>query len=131
MFELIRGNWSGDARTDTELSPFFKLQDELSSVDGLLLTGEAVFPPTSLRPLIIMLSHESHPGIAHTEQTAETILVAHGRMDCDVEALVKECHIYNQIFKSQSLTKHHCSLFPLLLGLGNKSGSTSLDHSGK
>ena len=62
--EVIRTGWP--ERKDTlanEIKPFFIVRDEITEIDGLLMKGERVIVPTSLKNEMKARIHEGHLGI--------------------------------------------------------------------
>lgn len=129
LIKFIWGSWSADPRTDTELSPFFKVKDDLSYVDGLSLRADLLF----------LLNHCDHTSLCWHKDFTRVIHVPNRlrerywllRMDCDVEAQPwwKIVTSATNLTSRHSLARYHCSLSYFMLGLGKMSPSTSSGHS--
>lgn len=91
VIQCICTGWRHEEQCDKVLSTYYKLREELSSVDGLLLRGEVLVPPISLRRRLIDLAHESHPGIVRTKQRLRQRFWW-PRMDIEVDTYIRDCH---------------------------------------
>lgn len=80
---FIGWTWSDDAKTNTTQTPFLKFRYELSSMNGLLIRGDAVVPPASFRPRVITHTHESHLGMVRIQQKLR-LKYWWPRMNCEV-----------------------------------------------
>ena len=69
---------------------FLRIRLELANCDGVLLRGDRIVPPSSLRPKILELAHEGHPGMDRMKQRLRT-KVWWPRIDSEVEKFVKAC----------------------------------------
>lgn len=81
---LEEGAWTGDTR---EFKPFYT---ELCRVGNLLLRGDRLVIPESLRSRTLQIAHESHPGIEVMKRRLR-LKVWWPRLDKDVEKYVKQC----------------------------------------
>lgn len=61
--------------------PFFKLQKELTVVQGLVLRNQKTVPQTTLLRRIMDIAHKSHPAIGQTKQTVRPLLEAKSACD--------------------------------------------------
>ena len=68
VFKLVIGNWPKESSLEYELQMYWKVKDELSVEDGILVRGNRLIPPTSLRSNIMMLAHQGHPGKTITKR---------------------------------------------------------------
>lgn len=69
---------------------FVRLKYELTSCDGILLRGDRIVPPLSLRHAILQQAHEGHPGAEIMKRRLRT-KVWWPRMDQETDAFVKKC----------------------------------------
>lgn len=81
---LQEGVWTGDTR---EFKPF---NTELCRVGNLLLRGDRLVIPNSLRPRTLQIAHESHPGMEVMKRRLR-LKVWWPHLDKDVEKYVKQC----------------------------------------
>ena len=65
-------------------------REELSCIDGIILKGEKIFVPTTLRQDMLQKVHEGHFGIEKTIQRARQILFW-PRMANDIQTLISSC----------------------------------------
>ena len=83
---LLHNQWS----TSTDIQPFSRVRDELSTCEGLLLRGTRIVMPKCLRRQTLSLAHEGHQGIVRTKQLLRQKVWWPG-MDTEAETLIKEC----------------------------------------
>ncbi|XP_055527539.1 uncharacterized protein K02A2.6-like [Wyeomyia smithii] len=70
--------------------PYKTIASELGIVNNVLLRGDRIVVPTSLRQRILELAHEGHPGV-RIMKTHLRGNVWWPKMDMDVERFVKAC----------------------------------------
>lgn len=68
VIQCINTVWTLEQQRDSALFPLYKVREDLSFLDGLVLRGEVLILPALLRRRPIDLTHESHPGIVRTKQ---------------------------------------------------------------
>ena len=83
---LLHNQWS----TAPDIHQFFRIRDELSTCQGLLLRGTRIVMPTCLRRQTLSLAHEGHQGIVRTKQLLRQKVWWPG-IDTEAVALVKDC----------------------------------------
>lgn len=81
---LETGIWDEIAK---DFKPF---RSELCRVGNLLLRGDRLVIPTQLKPIILDIAHESHPGIVVMKRRLRQ-KVWWPQMDTEVESYVKKC----------------------------------------
>lgn len=78
-------------RADTPLpSSFIRLKYELADSGGILLRGDRIVPPVSLRHAILRQAHEGHPGADVMKRRLRS-KVWWPRMDMEADASVRKC----------------------------------------
>lgn len=94
---LIQNGWppKQDALNE-ELRPYHRFRDELSYNDGIVLRGEKILVPISLRTRLLHLAHQSHMGLSKTKSRLRQTYWWPA-MDTDVENLVRNCFCCRQI----------------------------------
>ena len=70
---------------------FQSIADELSLANDILLRGNRIVLPKSLRTQVIQLAHEDHAGITRTKQRLRSKLWW-PKLDTDVEEFINKCH---------------------------------------
>lgn len=92
VLQYIRNGWPASPKQlDAALLPFHKVRDELSGFKDCVIRGDSVVvPPTSLRPRLISMAHEAHPGITRTKQRLRSSYWW-PRMDPAIEFTVRSC----------------------------------------
>ena len=83
------GAWQADA----DIKPFEKFLEDFSVFEGILLRGNRIVVPTSLKKRILKLAHESHVGIVRTKQLLRSNFFWI-YMDMDIESTIKDCPAY-------------------------------------
>ena len=64
LIQLIADGFPSDRRlVPADLQPYHKLADSLCVVDGVVLTGQRIVIPLSLRPAILQALHAAHQGV--------------------------------------------------------------------
>ena len=86
LAQIKNGKWS----RDTDLEPYSRIKDELSIFEGVILRGNRIVVPQSLRKQILSLAHEMHQGIVKTKQFLRTRFFWPG-MDDPTEEMIKNC----------------------------------------
>ena len=86
LAQIQNGKWS----RDTDLEPYSRVKDELSIFEGVILRGNRIVVPQSLRKQILSLAHEMHQGIVKTKQFLRTRFFWPG-MDDPTEEMIKNC----------------------------------------
>lgn len=85
--------------TEPNLQPYFIRRTELTVENGCLLWGNRVIIPMSLRPSLLELFHEEHPGICRMKALARGY-VWWPKLDSDIELLVNKCSVCQATRKS-------------------------------
>ena len=75
---------------DADMAKFGKIRDELTTSDDMILRAGAAVIPESLRPKILALAHEGHPGMTAMKSILKD-RVWWPRMMTEVEEFVKSC----------------------------------------
>ena len=78
---------------------FYKVKDELSTKNGLVLRGHRLVIPKKLQRNVLHLAHEGHQGIVKTKQLLRQKVWWPG-IDMQVEALIKSCHACQAVSQS-------------------------------
>ena len=86
LAQIQNGKWS----RDTDLEPYSRIKDELSIFEGVILRGNRIVVPQSLRKQILSLADETHQGIVKTKQFLRTRFFWPG-MDDATEKMIKNC----------------------------------------
>ena len=84
IVSLQKGRWS------THLMMYDCIKEELMEFNGIVLRGNRIVIPRSLRKRVLDLAHEGHPGMTSMKQKLR-IKVWWPKMDTDVEQKVKSC----------------------------------------
>lgn len=99
----IQSSWPAHKSLPDELRPFFKIRDELSVVDNLILRDERLVVPTSLTSQVIAAAHEAHPGVVRTKARLRE-KYWWPAMDREVELSIQRCSICQTADKSTKVT---------------------------
>lgn len=68
VMQWTTSGWPAAKTLPPEAMPFYRVRDELSVTNDLLLRGEQSVVPSSLISRLLEIAHESHPGITRTKQ---------------------------------------------------------------
>ena len=80
------GNWKGD-----KLKQYVPVSSELCVIRKLILRGTRMVIPSKLRPQVLALAHEGHPGIVSMKQRLRSKVWWPG-IDRQAERFCKTCH---------------------------------------
>ncbi|XP_022808881.1 uncharacterized protein K02A2.6-like [Stylophora pistillata] len=84
--QIQSGTWS----SDQQLKAYSGIKEELTIFEGVILRGNRIVVPQSVRKQILKLAHETHQDIVKTKQFLRARSFWPG-MDQDVETLIKGC----------------------------------------
>ena len=105
---LIRNGWlSSFSECSPETKPYYHIKEELSVVDGIILTVDKVVVPSSMRRDMLKCIHEGHIGIEKCKARARDVMYWL-RMNAKIEDFISKCSA--------------CLQHTLLLGLSHCSG---------
>ena len=93
------------------LKPFYTYRDELSYVNGLIMKGERIMIPKSLRKNMLIKLHGSHMGIEKTRRLARETMFwpgINGEID-DYVANCSTCLEYRHSNQKEPLIPHTIS----------------------
>lgn len=100
LCEQVSRPWPRRARDcQSEIQPFFTCREELTVCRDMILRGERLIVPESLRSRVLELAHEGHQGIVRCKQRLRQLYWWPG-MDHDAEAAVKMCSICASVDKT-------------------------------
>ena len=93
LTSLVHDGWPSKRQScPMEVLAFWNIQHELSVHDGLLLKGQRIIIPHTLRTNILHQLHHAHLGIDKTKMRARMI-VYWPKMNADIERFVQNCEI--------------------------------------
>ena len=110
LIECIRtGDWR-EARTDSDLKPYFLLRNELSTSDAgdAVLRGTRIVMPKALQSQAINLAHQGHQGIVRTKSLLRQKVWFTG-IDKQTEEIIAKC------IACQATTQDRHSHEPLMM----------------
>ena len=89
---ITSGKWPlRDCDLPDRLRPYFRVRSELSVHGSLLLRGDRIVPPGSLRSHLLDFAHEGHFGMGKTKARLR-MTYWWPAMDREVEELIKKCY---------------------------------------
>ncbi|KAG1656356.1 hypothetical protein GQR58_024007 [Nymphon striatum] len=97
--------WPVEKEISVHARPFYKIKDELSVVNGILMRNDKVVVPKGLTTRIINFAHEAHQGMTRTKQRIRLLYWWPG-IDTAVENLIQGCCICNSIDKTAKPSFH-------------------------
>ena len=90
---IITSGWpESHKKCPPAISAYWNHRDEISETNGILLKGEKIIVPHSLRAEMLSRIHTGHLGIEKSKQRARDVLFWPG-MGKQIEALVESCNI--------------------------------------
>ena len=104
LLELIKVIKAGWPETKGELShlvlPFFDIRDELSACDGIVIRGERVVVPKSLRRDMFYRLHYAHSGVVSTLLLARASIYWPG-MSAEIKQFIEMCDVCRAFDRKQ------------------------------
>ena len=104
LLELIKVIKAGWPETKGELShlvlPFFDVRDELSVCDGIVIRGETVVVPKSLRRDMLYRLHYAHSGVVSTLLLARESIYWPG-MSAEIKQFIEMCDVCRAFDRKQ------------------------------
>ncbi|XP_043192429.1 uncharacterized protein K02A2.6-like isoform X3 [Amphibalanus amphitrite] len=97
------------------LRPFYRFRGELGAVEDVLVRGERLLVPTSLRQRLLAAAHEGHQGIVLTKQRIKQHFWWPG-LDAAVEEMVRACEVCAS--SDKTATPRNAPLHPVPLPEG-------------
>ena len=109
---LIMDGWPNH-RSDLpqSVTPYFTYRDELTVQDGIVLRGERVVIPTSMRPEIIQKVHAGHMGINSCLRRARELVYWPGMLS-EIRQFVETCDACATFYAKQTPETLHMSPAP-------------------
>ena len=95
------------------LRQYWKVKEDLCTVDNLLLKGDRIVIPSSRRELVMKAIHEGHLGIEKCKARAR-VCVYWPNLDDDIERMVRQCSVCNQYTRGNQKEQLHSHLIPML-----------------
>ena len=91
LTDLIITGWPDSMQDLAEhLQPYWCFRDELTMLDGLVMKGNRVVIPTSMRPGTLSRLHDAHQGLTSTLQRARRI-VYWPKLQQDITEMIEGC----------------------------------------
>lgn len=91
---------SEKSSVDLAIREYWSVRDEINQQDGILLRGERLIVPSSLRKEMLHRIHESHFGIERCKRRARDVLYWPGMND-QIAQLISRCDICQRFRKAQ------------------------------
>lgn len=93
LMEIVVQGWPQTVKELPEtLRPYWSYRDELSIEDGIILKGERIIIPSSMKAKILNQLHCAHQGIEKTKLLARDS-VYWNNINSDIEKMVKSCPV--------------------------------------
>ena len=72
---VIREGWPHSRQhTPNEIHEFWNYRDEMSEIDGVIMKGDGIVIPTTLRSEMLVRIHDSHMGIEKCRRRARNVI---------------------------------------------------------
>ncbi len=118
LLQWCRRGFPKDAsELDNTLRPFWKIHKDLYITDGLLMYGDWLVVPASLRREVLECLHSVHQGVAGMKARAATSVYWPG-ISADIHQCRNQCRTCNSIAPSQArqpIQRLPAPLYQLLL----------------
>ena len=89
--DVIVNGWPENAKDlPKNLRPYWSMKDQLTTENDLILQGERIIIPNTMKSYILHTIHTGHLGIEKCRLRANTCVYWHG-MSRDIETFVKQC----------------------------------------
>ena len=103
------------------LKPFYRCREELGVVEDVVVRGERLLVPASLRPRLLAAAHEGHQGMVRSKQRIRQHFWWPG-LDAEVEEMVRSCEVCSTSDKTAAPRKSPLHPVPLPDGPWEKVG---------
>jgi len=140
VIQLYNEGWPNSRKkVPIDARPYWQFRNDLFAEDGLVIMGERIVVPLSLRRKVLKRLHKSHLGTEKTKLRARQILYWPG-MSNDITTTVQQCRIcerYSANNKREPLTPHQIPDLPFqkisvdILELDSKSSLVVEDNLSK
>ena len=115
LHETISTGWPETRRDIARpLRPYWGLRDELSVEDGLIMKGDRIIIPASMRKEILEAIHAGHQGAEKCKLRARTC-VYWPQMNSDIDEVTRECptcQTYRKSQRPETLMPHEVATRP-------------------
>ena len=107
LIPIIAQGWPESIKSLPEaIRSFWSFRDEISMEDGIILKGERVIIPQSLKQDTLNQLHAAHQGVEKTRLRARDSVYWHG-ISNDIESMISRCPICQEHQKSQTQETLH------------------------
>ncbi len=97
---IVNGFPDDQEKLPHSITPFWKLRDDLSCIDGMPLYMNCIIVPKALRAEVLDCLHSAHQGVAGMKARAR-VCVYWPSMNCDIGSKRAQCSTCNRIAPSQ------------------------------
>ena len=102
LIKQIRDGWPESQRdVDPRMLAYHSYRNELSVVDGMVLKGDRILIPQSMRKNILNILHQGHQGIENVKQRARTS-VFWPNIDNQITDIVNRCDLCQEYRNRQA-----------------------------
>ena len=115
LTDCIRNGWPNQRKeVEPNIRPFFTHGDDLILMHGIILKGNRIIVPSSMRPEMRKLLHSGHLGIEKTKTRARSSLYW-PNIDNELTDAIKSCNVcqeYQLKQKKEPLIPHNVPVVP-------------------
>ena len=90
ILQAIIESLASGSRSHPQLAPYYAHRLELTTSDGIVLRGDRILVPASLRKRVLGLAHQGHQGIAKTKSCLRSKVWWPG-MSVEADEFVRQC----------------------------------------
>ena len=93
LLNMIHRGWPQSRRqTPVEIHEFWNYRDEMSEIDGVVMKGDLIVIPATLRSEMLARVHDSHLGIEKCRRRARDIIFW-PQMNRQIDEMISKCDI--------------------------------------
>ncbi|RXN21973.1 Transposon Ty3-G Gag-Pol poly [Labeo rohita] len=112
LCNILKSGWpSSQSKLPVEIRKYFPFRDELTVDEDIIMKGQKVVVPESLRSEYVTIIHRGHPGLEATKRRARGI-VFWPSLNKDIENQVLSCSICNSLKSHQQKEPLHLHYIP-------------------
>lgn len=102
IFEYVKNGWPDfRGRLEEDVKPYFKIKDEITVLNDMLLKNNQILIPKTLRRIVLNKIHEGHMGVLRCQNLARQS-VYWPNIYNDIEIMVSNCEICSKYKNSNT-----------------------------
>ncbi|XP_069505553.1 small integral membrane protein 44 isoform X1 [Ambystoma mexicanum] len=89
--QWIKEGWPGEKMVPEGMRPYWKVAEEISETDGIIMKTDQIIPPIGMRSTILCRAHAGHLGNTMTRRRVREAYWWPS-MDQDIRTMIERCH---------------------------------------